>query len=275
MSLSVVYPCSTGWPVLPSPRLLEGEIMAQDGFKLPTSSYDELVRILRGYLSAGDDASLDDVSKRTGLNRTGISANNAFLIEAGILEKGQKKSLTAAGGRLAQALEHEIPDAIRSGWQDIVSQTEFLDNIVSAVRIRNGMDREALTSHVAYSAGQKKAPSTMTGARCVVAILQASGLIEEADGKFVAGRRPSPPNRDVAAPSAAPELRPAIGTRMWGGGASHIEAAARQQVTISVQLEVSVQATPEELETLGPRIRQLLADLNSPGSDEAASTTEG
>ena len=87
--------------------------MANDTFKLPGSSYDELCRIIQGY-KKDRPSSLDDVSKYTAMNTSVISRNNGFLTSAGIIEGGAKKTLTDIGDRLSRALINNYTDEIKN-----------------------------------------------------------------------------------------------------------------------------------------------------------------
>ena len=57
---------------------------------LPGSSYEELCKIVKGYSHSGDNASLDDLAKLMGMNKSKISRNNKFLSEVSLIEGGQK-----------------------------------------------------------------------------------------------------------------------------------------------------------------------------------------
>jgi hypothetical protein len=135
--------------------------MADDKFKLPQSSYEELTKIIKAYGHFDEPAELTAVSRLVSLHTTIISRNAGFLVAVGVLEGGSKKTATVIGRELAHALEHEMPDEIRGSWQKIVTENEFLSKILAAIRIRNGMDHQTLESHVAYSAEPKK-PQFMT-----------------------------------------------------------------------------------------------------------------
>lgn len=160
--------------------------MADDKFRLPKSSYEELVKIIKGYAQFDGPVGLDDVSKQVSMHTTVISRNVGFFIDAGILQGGRDKQCTPNGRDLAQALMHEMPEEIRRLWRTIVRESEFLSRILAAVKIRNGMDEATISSHIAYSAGQKKNTGVMTGSRSVVDVLKAAELLREEDGKLTA-----------------------------------------------------------------------------------------
>src|ERR1051325_11263767 len=158
--------------------------MADDKFKLPQSSYEELTKIIKSYGQFDEPADLNEVSKLISLHPTIVSRNAGFLVASGVLETGARKVLTGMGRDLARALEHEMPEEIRRCWQTVVTSTDFLAKVLAAIRIRSGMDQQTLEGHVAYSAGQPKKPQFMTGARTIIDILKAAELIREVDGKY-------------------------------------------------------------------------------------------
>ncbi len=65
--------------------------MAEETFRLPKSSYDEIVKIVRAYSNSGQSANLDEVAKAAAMDKTIISRNNAFLISVGIHRGRQSK----------------------------------------------------------------------------------------------------------------------------------------------------------------------------------------
>ena len=98
--------------------------MAQDSFRLPETSYEELAdnqglrRLRQG-----------NVAQRRrqviGKDPTQVSRNHAFLVGVGVLEGKRQKVLSEIGRTLARSLEYEMPDAIMSGWRDVAGRNEF------------------------------------------------------------------------------------------------------------------------------------------------------
>jgi len=50
----------------------EPKVNANDRFKLPGSSLDEVFKVVQGYTTFGKPASLTDISKSTGMHSTSI-----------------------------------------------------------------------------------------------------------------------------------------------------------------------------------------------------------
>lgn len=238
--------------------------MTNDKFKLPRSSYEEICKIIKAYGRLGQPSSLSEVAQLSTMSSTSISANNAFLSNVSVIEGGKAKSVTQNGEGLAIALEHELPDEIEEKWARVVNENDFLAKMGAAVKIRGKMEVSALESHIAYSAGETKSGPVMTGARAVVDMLRAAGVIREHDGQLVASEgsfsaeeatqiseRPSSiqptstPIRQVIAP---PSLGQASGA--------------------SLHIELRIEAKPSELDGLGDKIQKLLLELSSPAQDD-------
>lgn len=154
-----------------------------DKHGLPGSSIDELLRIVKGYASIGKSASLDDLSKSVAMDSTVISRSNGFLKDFGVIEGGRQKQITEAGANLSHALEHNQVDDIRKFLAELISQDEFMSKLVTAVRLKQGMDEDQLVSHVLYSFGQKDSPNARTGARTVIELLTMGGFLVSENGK--------------------------------------------------------------------------------------------
>jgi hypothetical protein len=233
-----------------------------DEFPLPGSSYKELVKIIRAYGRIAAEASLADVAKLAAMNETSISGNNKSLIALGIIKGGQKKTITPLGAELANALEHEMPEEIAAKWRAVVNATEFLEKVIAAVRIRKSMDESSLESHVAYSAGQPKTPAVATGARTIVEILTTAGLLKEDGGTLIA-LAPEPrsiPETVEKSLSISDSLATSDNLVFSHG----VTRAASRLGGVQLNIDVTVQCTPADLDQLGHKLRKLLKDFNEP-----------
>lgn len=233
--------------------------MAEE-FPLPSSSYKELIKIIRAYGRIGTEASLADVSKLAVMGETSVSGNNKFLIALGIIKSGQKKAITPLGAELSKALDHEMADEIASKWRAVVNATDFLERVIAAVRIRKTMDQASLESHVAYSAGQPKTPAVATGARTVLDILTTSGLLQEEGGTLIAvAPEPRPITETVDKSLSIADSTPdnSIFERS-------IARASTRLGGVQLNIDVRVQCTPSDLVDLGHKLRKVLRDFNEP-----------
>jgi hypothetical protein len=238
----------------------------EERVKLPSSGYTELTKIIAGYSKLDREASLEDVSKLVGVGPTVVSGNNGFLLGVGIIEGGNKKKITVTGKRLGLAIEHDREDDVNAHWRIIVYNNTFLQNLISAVRIRRGMELSSLRAHVAYSAGLTKTKPVMTGAGTVVEILKRSGFLQEQDGKLVAteeqhdvgGLQPveeTPTAPDAKASSTA--VRQANVFEIQAPPFSGVQGPA---ATITIQVQIS--CTPNDLDGLGAKLRKVIEEVS-------------
>lgn len=238
--------------------------MTEETFRLPKSSYDELVKIVRAYGSTGDATNLDDVAQTAAMDKTIVSRNNAFLISMGIIAGGKAKGITEKGRLLAQALQYEMQADISTHWRELIASNEFLQKMVTAVSIRGGMEDSALQSHIAYSAGESKNPAVMTGAGAVVEILRVAGLVKEEDGKLVAQPAAMQGVSSVSLRGTIKE--PEKSNVSPVAGVSNAPVTAQSQLGVSIQIQI--QCTANEVDQLGPKLRKLLKELNEDAKTE-------
>ena len=128
-------------------------------FKLPCSSYEELIKLFQAYANTkeGTALSLDEITQATGVPRTVASKNNGFMVQVGLITEGNKKAATETGRALGRAYTSKITDEVERIWKEIIAEVDFLNRMLSAVRIRNGMDRSSFINHIIYSSGLKDA----------------------------------------------------------------------------------------------------------------------
>jgi hypothetical protein len=228
--------------------------LAEEQFRLPGSSYEELAKIIVGYSRFDSEIPPSEVGRVIGMHETIVSRNNAFLMAVGVVTGGKRKAITPLGMGLARALEHQMPDEITNHWQSVISQVPFFRNLLSAVRIRRGMDLSTLQAHVAYSAGQKKSPAVMTGASAVVEIMRAAAVLREEGGKIVAAEETfSTPS--VAEPGIPSSPTPGSSVQAVSSPSFMIRSAG---TPLSVQLQIQVQCTPADIDALGDKLRALI-----------------
>jgi hypothetical protein len=162
-----------------------------------------------------------------------------------------------------------MPDEIRQNWRKIVRPVDFLDKVLAAVRIRKGMDRSALQSHIVYSAGRAKTAAVLAGAVAVIDVLKAAELLREEDGKLVVV--PDPAIEPFVLEDIEPPSTPPSSTRH-----NYEIAVSPGGVTgVTIQIQLQVQCTVAELEELGPTLRRLIESLSSPAEQpESTSSSE-
>ena len=224
-------------------------------FKLPGSSYEELCKIVRAYAQSSKGTDLKTLSSRTGITPTTISENNAFLIGVGLITREKPRVVTDLGRRLGLALDHEMANEIAQAWRAVVDASEFLRNMVAAVRIRRSMEPDAFHAHIAYSAGARKDARTVTGAKSVVAILLAAGLLSESEGKIV-------PVQVLGGATgvSSPTVPPIKAERE---SAPNVVVAQASVPAFNIVININVSARPDELIGLGGAVRRLMEELSA------------
>jgi hypothetical protein len=231
--------------------------MAEREFRLPGSPYEELVNIIVAYGTRDEATRTGDVGKLDAVHQSSVSRNNGFLTEIGILQGESKKLITRRGRALALALARKDPAEIRKNWRAIVATNEFLQNVVAAVKLREGMLYPTVQAYVAHAAGQPRNKPVMTGAGAIVEILKAAGLLREEAGELVA-----PFDGEIEPDDLALE----------NGSLEEAEEAAEPTISATVdvgevptvKIHLHVQCTADEIEDLAPRLKALLRELSAP-----------
>ena len=230
--------------------------MAEREFRLPGSPYEELVNIIVAYGTRDEAARRGDVGKLDAVHQSSVSRNNGFLTEIGVLQGESKKLITRRGRALALALARRDREEIRKNWRAIVATNEFLQNVVSAVKLREGMLYPTVQAYIAHAAGQPRNKPVMTGAGAIVEILKTAGLLREEAGELVATFDEDLESEAAFAPDkfTRETSEPAVFATADVGGAP------------MVNIHLHVQCTVDEIEDLAPRLKDLLRELSGPSS---------
>lgn len=238
-------------------KIIGGVFMGED-FKLPASSYDELVKIIQAYGRVSEPSSNDEINKLCLIHPSTISRNGAFLLATGIIEGGQKKIATDKGKLLARAIQFDNETEVSRLWREISNENDFLSKMISAIKIRKGMDIQSFQSHIAYSSGQDKTQYVKTGSATVIEILKISNLIEDLDGKLIAKNLENLGNEQPSLQSAPSVTEINVGNQKMKKTFSTRQGA----VAVNIEIRVNVTTDFEQLDELGTKIRKVLADLN-------------
>lgn len=226
-------------------------------FKLPCSSYEELVKLFQAYANAkeGTALSLDEVSQATGIPRTIVSKNNGFMVQVGLITEGNKKAATETGRTLGRAYTSKIIDEIERVWKEIISEVDFLSRMLSAVRIRNGMDRSNFINHIIYSSGLKDTKESRAGAGALIEIFKSVRALSEVDGKLTVIDEPTPIQMSNAPNDMPTEQKT---TESVGQQTLHSTMMSTGNV---VNININISCTPEDIDELGEKISQLLRKI--------------
>lgn len=227
-------------------------------FKLPCSSYEELIKLFQAYANTkeGTALSLDEITQATGVPRTIVSKNNGFMVQVGLITEGNKKAATETGRALGRAYTSKITDEVERIWKEIIAEVDFLNRMLSAVRIRNGMDRSSFINHIIYSSGLKDAKESRAGAGALIEIFKSVGVLSEVDGKLSVLDEPSSARVSVASNTISAEQ-------------THSEPVAQQALPVatiseknSIVINININCTPADIDGLGEKISQLLYELS-------------
>lgn len=228
-------------------------------FHLPGSSYEELSKIIQAYGHIKEKAGVDQVGNLAGIHKTTVSRSSKFLTDAGLISSGAQKAPTELGRKLARALEHKVADDIQRHWREAVSQNEKFSQLVTTLRIKSGMDEKTFSEHILYVSGQQKSKQAETGARTVVDILVASGMILEENGALSVSKVSvinSDQDSKVDGPVAALKDFEATGPKVEAEMPTHTSADAvvsvspTPQVTINIQLQIPEASDPDTYDRL-------------------------
>jgi hypothetical protein len=228
--------------------------MAEE-FRLPGSTYEELVNIIVAYGTRDEASNPGDVGKLASVHQSSVSRSNAFLTAIGVLQGETTRLVTRKGRALARALARRDPQEIRTRWREIVSTSEFLQNVVSAVKLREGMLYGTLQAYVAHSAGQPRNKPVMAGAGAIIEILKTADLLEEEAGELTA------PFDEEPGDVFRSEDQQSRETSSSNGLSISLEGSPGTAINIHLHLRCS----PEEIENLAPKLKILLRELSEPG----------
>ena len=230
-----------------------------DNYKLPGSSYEEFVKILKAYSTGkvGVPMSIDLIAQTTGMDKTIVSLNNGFLVQLSLISEGNKKSPTQEGIDLGRAYSLKMDDQITFLWRTLIEKDEFLSRMLSAIRIRNGMEKTSFVNHIIYSSGSSNNNSTRAGASTIIEIYKIAGLVQESDGKIIAiddenvvipsvnstaNSNTNPVEQVVSVPTTTVQIP---------------QAAFTNTITININIDVSV----DEVDSLSQKIKNLIESL--------------
>ena len=156
--------------------------MADEKIKLPSSSFEQLKKIIIGYGSAKGANSIEELAKLTTISKFIISKNNPFLLFSNIISGGNKKTITELGSKLARALDHNQSEDIQKYLAQIITTNNFLSNLITTIRIKNSIKRADLSKHILYVSGENDTNENRAGSNAIIDILLLSGLIKEEKG---------------------------------------------------------------------------------------------
>ena len=154
-------------------------------YKLPGSSYEEIVKIIRAYALAsknGAAVTLAEVAQSSGIDKTIISRNNGFLTQIKLLLEGNRKKPTDLCLKLGRAYQLNMQEQIIECWNEIIRNDDFLSRMISIIQIKGDF-----INHIVNSSSEKNTNNTRAGASAVIEMLKLTQIIEEHDGQISMG----------------------------------------------------------------------------------------
>lgn len=226
-----------------------------DNFKLPGSSYEEVIKIIKAYSSGkeGQAQPLDAISQASGIDRTIVSRNNGFLLQMQLLMEGAKKTPTSECFSLGRAYSLNMREEVQKIWKMLIENNEFLTRMFSAVKIRNGMDKTAFINHILYSAGSTTSASKV-GANTIIELFKDAGMVMEEDGKIIAVEREST-NDESEEIKQSYRIKDTEQTDRI-----HDNKQVKNSTIINVNINIT--ASVDQLDDLNEKIKQLLKSIN-------------
>lgn len=241
-------------------------------FKLPGNRYQEITKIIQAYGHINGSASLEEVSKACGVNTTQISRNNGFLASINIIEGGKEKKITEKGKKLSDAMSYDLNDEVSIIWKQIMSENEFITKMITALKIRKGMDSQSFQSHIAYSSGQKNTGNVRAGANCIIDILLLANMIFEEDDKLIVNGEVNHDLDNTEEQIAGNTNEPVKGLR--DSEVSTIstsvvsKALSVENGGININIEVNINARVDELDGLGLKLKNIIDEFKADNTSE-------
>lgn len=224
-------------------------------YKLPGSSYEEFVKIIKAYATGkiGIPMTLETVAQTAGMDKTIVSRNNGFLVQLSLISDGNKKSPTQEGLDLGRAYSLKMDEQVAKTWKTIIERDEFLSRMLSAIKIRNGMEKSSFINHILYSSGSSNNNNTRAGASTIVEIYKVAGLVEENDGKIIALDEESIDVNDYTDIVAKKEQnsetsQPVKSTQVYSD----------KKIIININIDAKV----EDLDVLSDKLKNLIENIN-------------
>lgn len=187
------------------------------------------------------------------MDKTIVSRNNGFLVQLSLISEGNKKSPTQDGIDLGRAYTLKMVDEIIRLWRNIIEADEFLSRMLSAIKIRNGMEKTSFINHIIYSSGSNNNNNTRAGASTIIEIYKVAGLVQETDGKIVAYEDE--------------EISPVITPNTESCNNSiPLQPIAEKQVKIrncdkQIVINININTSVDELDSLSEKLLMLLDGL--------------
>lgn len=245
--------------------------MTKPTFELPQSSLSELEKIIEGYYILDANVSLDDISSLTGIGRTHLSPNHAFLKTIGIIHGTNQKSATPLGKDLGGAIHHKLPEEVQQYWMQVVDNNEFLSKFLATIKIKKGMTAAELSSHILFVAKTADNKTARTGANAIIDILLKAKRIHDVDGKFEysdtipSGSTNGENDRRLDKLTENDVIDQEKPKRLPHGESS--EQTGFPNLHINIQIHISADSSPDQIDQIFASMAKHLKKLGSLSND--------
>lgn len=241
--------------------------MSKDNeFKLPGSGYEVVCKVLHAYVLCGKGkASLGDVAAKAGLDSTMVSRNNGFLLSIGALQGGRDKELTGSGRDLAIAIGNSIDDDIRHNWKQVFLGCDRTKSVLDMVKIQKGIPQAQFAAKVASALGLVVNAATKTGINTLTDVFEKAQLLKKDDGKYVVHEdaltvQPADEKEEIKS-DLDPDSDPVIEKKDKHQSESRKQhSSGSPDIHINVQVHISPESTPEQIEKIFESMRKHLYD---------------
>ena len=135
----------------------------------------------------------------------------------------------------------------------LIENNEFLTRMMSAIKIRNGMDKTALINHILYSAGATTSASKV-GANTIIEIFKDAGMVREEDGKILAVEKENviDTNEEIEQNNQIKDTEQNV----------KIYDDKKIKNGTVVNININIDASVDQLDELSEKIKQLLNSIN-------------
>ena len=163
--------------------------MSEPDFTLPANGLVVVKKIILAYYKSGASKApvkLDDVVERSGIHLTTISGNNAFLLNAGFLQKlsATEFQFTEMGTKYAEGLDSKDDAYTREALQTILGNYRFVQNMLDFIDIQGSVSKDEFSKHLSKILEVPLKKHIKTGINCFFDLLLEADLLIKEDNTF-------------------------------------------------------------------------------------------
>lgn len=130
--------------------------------------------------------------------------------------------------------------------------------MLSAIKIRNGMEKTSLINHILYSSGSSNNNTTRAGASTIIEIYKTAGLVQETDGKVISIDEEEIMSEKLSSDMSS--MTNSSGQTITASGTSIQVPSKHPDSKIVININISVNV--DEIDVLSEKIKALMSNLN-------------